>query len=142
MSKRKIYDFLLHWKQSKKNECLIIKGARQVGKTFIVREFGKSNYRHFLEVNFILHPELQDIFSDSLAADDLLMNFSLYSRDACFVPRETLIFLDEIQACHQARTALKSFAMDGRFDVIASGSLLGLHYGQDAELTGKFPRFP
>ena len=142
MLKRKIYDFLLEWKKAKKNECLIIKGARQVGKTYIVKKFGLDNYRNFLDVNFLLRPELKNVFSGSLDVDDLLMNFSFYFKDISFVPGETLIFLDEIQACPAARTALKSFALDNRFDVIASGSLLGLHYGQDAELEEEIPSIP
>ena len=142
MLKRKIYDFLTHWKETKNNECLIIKGARQVGKTYIVKEFGKESYRNFLEVNFLLRPELKNIFSGSLSVDDLLMNFSFYFKNVSFVPGETLIFLDEIQACPEARTALKSFALDNRFDVIASGSLLGLHYGQDAEAEKEVPSIP
>ena len=142
MLRRKIYDYLLNWKSTKKNECLIIKGARQVGKTFIVQEFGRENYKYYLEVNFILQPELKSVFSGSLDVDTILMNFSFYFRDAVFVPGETLIFLDEIQTCPEARTALKSFALDNRFDVIASGSLLGLHYGQDDEIREEIPSVP
>ena len=142
MLRRKIYDYLLNWKSTKKNECLIIKGARQVGKTFIVQEFGRENYKYYLEVNFILQPELKSVFSGSLDVDTILMNFSFYFRDAVFVPGETLIFLDEIQTCPEARTALKSFALDNRFDVIASGSLLGLHYGQDDEIRDEIPSVP
>ena len=142
MLRRKIYDYLVQWKKEKKNECLIIKGARQVGKTYIVERFGAENYSHFIEINFILRPELRNIFSGSLSVDELLINISFYFRDISFVPGETLIFLDEIQACPNARTALKSFAIDNRFDVIASGSLLGLHYGQDAELMEEIPSIP
>ena len=142
MLKRKIYDYLIDWKKTKKNECLIIKGARQVGKTYIVEKFGKENYKYFFNVNFILHPELKNIFTGSLEVNSLLMNLSFYFRDSEFIPGETLIFLDEIQACPQARTALKAFALDNRFDVIASGSLLGLHYGQDAELAEEVSSIP
>lgn len=142
MLRRKIYDFLIQWKNTKKNECLVLKGARQVGKTYIVQRFGVENYKHFVEMNFIFHPEMKSVFSGSLEVDDLIMNMSFYLNDAVFVPGETLIFFDEIQACPEARTSLKSFALDGRFDVIASGSLLGLHYGQDEELTKEIPSIP
>ena len=140
MLRRKIYDYMLNWKENRKNECLIIKGARQVGKTFIIEEFGKT-FDHFFEVNFLLHPELKDIFKGSLDVDDIMMRLSMFFPNAEF-GESTLIFLDEIQACPEARTALKSFALDNRYYVIASGSLLGLHYGQDPELKEEIPSIP
>lgn len=142
MLKRKIYNELLEWKTSKKKECLLIKGARQVGKTYIVEEFGRRNYTSFIELNFIFHPELIQVFDGSLEVNDIMLRISAHFRDVRFVPGETLLFLDEIQRCPNARTALKSFALDGRFDVIASGSLLGLHYGQDPSLTEEIPSVP
>lgn len=125
--------YLLDWKNTKNNECLLIKGARQVGKTFIIREFGK-NYKNFIEVNFLLNKSASQAFEGDLNVDDILMSLSSKIRDINYEPNETLIFLDEIQACPKARTALKSFAIDGRYDVIASGSLLGLSFGQDTEV--------
>ena len=133
MLKRKILKYLLDWKNTKKNECLLIKGARQVGKTFIIREFGK-NYKNFIELNFLLNKSASQAFEGDLNVDDILMSLSSKIRDINYEPNETLIFLDEIQACPKARTALKSFAIDGRYDVIASGSLLGLSFGQDTEV--------
>ena len=140
--RRKIYDYLLDWKANKDRKCLLIKGARQVGKSFIVEQFGKENYDSFIEINFIFHPELINAFSGSLAVDDITRALSLSLPEARFIPGRTLIFLDEIQQCPLARTALKSFAIDSRYDVIASGSLLGLHYGQDAEMKEPIPSIP
>ena len=142
MLKRKIYDELLAWKKAKHRECLLVKGSRQCGKTYIIEQFGKENYSNFFSLNFILSPQLKTIFSGSLLADDLVMKISMFFPGAKFIAGDTLIFLDEIQACPNARTALKSFALDGRFDVIASGSLLGLHYGQDPELEEEIPSVP
>lgn len=133
MLKRKIYDNLLRWKNTPHKDCILLKGARQVGKTFIVREFGRKEYENYIELNFLQRPDLKDIFEGSLDADEI------YKRMTAFIPNikisegHTLIFLDEIQKCSKARTALKFLAEKGRCDVIASGSLLGLHYGQDAD---------
>ena len=104
-----------------------------MGKTFIIREFGK-NYKNFIEINFLLNKSASQAFEGDLNVDDILMSLSSKIRDLNFAPHETLIFLDEIQACPKARTALKAFAIDGRYDVVASGSLLGLSFGQDTEV--------
>ena len=128
MLKRKFYLFLEEWKKSKKNECLLVKGARQIGKSFIIRQFGLENYKNFIEMNFEERPELTTIFEGNLSVDELTQKISLFLNSVSFVPGETLIFLDEIQSCPQARTSLKFWAQDGRFDVIASGSLLGINY--------------
>ena len=142
MLKRKLYKELIEWKNNKDKECLLVVGARQVGKTFLVEEFGRKNYPVFVELNFIFHPELISIFDGSLEVDDILMRLSLHLRGVQFIPGKTLIFFDEIQRCPNARTALKSFALDNRFDVIASGSLLGLHYGQDPSLKDEIVSVP
>lgn len=142
MLKRKIYNDLIRWRKTKNKECLLIKGARQVGKTYIVEEFGKRNYASFIELNFIMHPELIPVFDGSLSVDDVIMRMSAHFRDVKFIPGKTLIFLDEIQRCPNARTALKSFAIDNRFDVIASGSLLGLRYGQDPSIKEEISSVP
>ena len=126
--KRKFYDWLLRWKSQKHQECLLIKGARQIGKTFIVEKFGREQYESFIEFNFVLEPDACSIFEGSLKAEDLYRKISAYDATRRMVPGRTLIFLDEIQECANARTALKSFALDGRYDVIASGSLLGIKY--------------
>ena len=126
--RRKFYDYLVSWKASKRQECLLIKGARQVGKTYIVEKFGREQYESFIEFNFVLDGEAAELFDGSLMAEDLYKKISAYKPETRLVPGKTLIFLDEIQECANARTALKSFALDGRYDVIASGSLLGIKY--------------
>jgi predicted AAA+ superfamily ATPase len=126
MLRRKMTDILMRWKESHENECLLVMGARQVGKTFIVEDFAKKNYKNYIYMNFELNPSLKDIFKGSLNVDDLIIEISSKFRNVRLAPGETLIFLDEIQSCPRARVSLKSFALDGRFDVIASGSLLGV----------------
>ena len=133
MLKRKIYNDLFKWKKNKTRDCILIKGARQVGKTFIVREFGKREYENFVELNFLMDPELKNIFEGNLSADEIYKRMTAYMPNIKLSQGNTLIFLDEIQKCAKARTALKFLAEDKRYDVIASGSLLGLHYGQDAD---------
>lgn len=128
MLKRKIYQTLLDWKNTKHNECLLIKGARQVGKSFIIREFGRKNYQSFIELNFYQHPEFISIFDGDLTPDEIYKRISLQLLGVNFIEGKTLIFLDEIQHCPNARTAIKFLAQDNRYDVISSGSLLGLHY--------------
>ena len=144
MLKRKMLDYLKHWKATKNQECLLIKGARQIGKTFIVQRFAAEEYEesHSFELNFLFRPELIPLFSGELSVDELTLRMSAFFPGKTFVPGETLIFLDEIQKCPQARTALKAFALDNRYDVIASGSLLGLHFGQDEELNEEIPSIP
>lgn len=131
MLQRKIYQFLLDWKVSKQRECLLIKGARQIGKTFIVQQFGAAEYESFIEINFVRYPSLKDIFEGDLDATEIYKRMTAHLPGIRLIEGKTLIFLDEIQRCSKARTALKFLAEDDRFDVIASGSLLGLHYGQD-----------
>ena len=126
--RRKFYDRLMQWKSTKHQECLLVKGARQIGKTFIVEKFGREQYESFIEFNFVLDPDACSIFDGSLKAEDLYRKISAYDATRRLLPGRTLIFLDEIQECANARTALKSFALDGRYDVIASGSLLGIKY--------------
>lgn len=128
MLKRKIYDELLAWKNNKKNECLLVKGARQVGKSFIIEEFGRNNYQSMIVINFFKHPEYKNIFEGDLAPVEIYKRISLQLPGVRFVKGKTLLFLDEIQHCPAARTAIKFLAMDDMCDVISSGSLLGLHY--------------
>ncbi len=128
MLKRKLYNDLLNWKNTKKNECLLVKGARQVGKSFIIREFGKNNYKSVVEINFYQHPEYITIFDGDLTPTEIYKRISLQIPDVKFIEGDTLLFLDEIQHCPNARTAIKFLATDNRFDVISSGSLLGLYY--------------
>ena len=102
-----------------------------MGKTYIVREFGKAEYESFIEINFLEHPEFKIIFDGDRSAETIFKNISYNIPNVKLVPHKTLLFLDEIQKCANARTALKFLAQDERFDVIASGSLLGLAYGRD-----------
>ena len=133
MLKRKAYDKLVEWKNSKDKKTLMIKGARQVGKTYLVREFGKREYDSFIEINFINQKNLKSIFEGDLGADSIYKRMSATIPNIRFVPGKTLIFLDEIQNCGNARTAVKFLTEDGRFDIITSGSLLGLTYGENAD---------
>ena len=130
MLKRKMMDTLKSWQAAKKCECLVIKGARQVGKSFIVEAFARECYESFIRLDFIEHPEYKEIFSGSLSAEDIYLRMSLIVPDCEFIPGRTLIFLDEIQECLRARTALKYLALDDSYDVIASGSLLGIRFLQ------------
>lgn len=128
MLERKFYDILLDWKKNKRNECLLVNGARQIGKTYIIDFFGRRNYKSYIYINLLKDPEQRNIFEGSLEPTEVYKRLSLYVPNVELVPNETLVFIDEIQVCPKARTALKFLAMDSRFDVIASGSLLGIHY--------------
>lgn len=133
MLKRKIEQRLIAWKNTPNKKPLIIKGCRQCGKTFSVLEFAKRNYTHVVYLNFFENPDYTSVFSGSLEIDNIIMMLSaLLGKSAVFVPGETVIVLDEIQDCPEARTALKFFRIDGRFDVIGTGSLLGVKgYGKE-----------
>lgn len=126
--RRQFYDQLLAWKREKGKECLLVKGARQVGKTFIIRKFGQENYDKFIEINFTKEPKLVSAFSGDLDAETIFSGISALRPDFEIVPGKTLLFLDEIQDCPNARTAFKFLAEDGRCDVVSSGSLLGIKY--------------
>ena len=128
MLKRKMMDVLLDWKSSHERECLLVNGARQVGKSYIIELFGESHYRNFIKLDFVEHPEYTGIFRDSLAADDIYSRLTLFVPGARIVPGETLLFLDELQECPAARSAFKYLALDGRCDVVGSGSLLGMRF--------------
>ena len=131
MLRRKAFQNLVDWKKTKKHETLLIKGARQIGKTFLVREFGKNEYKSFIEINFLKNPDLKAIFEGELTAAEIYKRISAHIPSVKLIKGETLIFLDEIQKCAKARTSLKFLAEDDSYDIICSGSLLGLHYGQD-----------
>lgn len=127
MLKRKIINELLYWKRKTTNKALLIKGARQVGKTTIVRQFAKANYKHFIEINFEQMPTAKQAFDGNLDARTILINLSAMGYGP-LEPGETLIFFDEIQSCPKARTAIKFLVEDGQYDYIESGSLLGINY--------------
>lgn len=126
--KRKIDLFLKEWQQKVNRKPLIVKGARQIGKTFSISQFAISNYKSVISINFILQPEYKNIFSDGFDVDKIIKNISFINPAFQFIPNETIIFFDEFQACPSAATSLKSFCIDGRFDVICSGSLMGINY--------------
>lgn len=132
MLRRKITDQLLAWKNTPGRKPLIIKGCRQCGKTFSVLEFARKNYKHTVYLNFFENPDYASVFSGSLEIDNIVMMLSaLLGKDAVFEPGQTILILDEIQDCPEARTALKFFRIDGRYDVIGTGSLLGVKgYGK------------
>jgi len=124
MLKRKIEEQLKVWKQTTDKKPLVIKGCRQCGKTFSALAFAQKNYSHVVYLNFVQNPDYSLAFQGSKNIDDVIMNISAMVSGAIFEPGNTCLILDEIQDCPEARTSLKFFKMDGRFDVIATGSLL------------------
>lgn len=135
MLRRKIYDKLLAWKNSAgKKDAVLLRGVRQCGKTYIIREFGKREYKNFIEINFIERPDMQAVFSGNLDVDSMVQQIKLSMPGCQFIPGETLLFLDEIQDAPNARTSLKFWTQDGRFDCIASGSLLGIDYKNEVSI--------
>ena len=126
--KRKIDSFLIEWKNNPEHMPLIVKGARQIGKTESIRYFAKHHYAHVVEINFVLQKQYKDIFDDGFEVNTILKNITLKNPDLEFVPGETLIFFDELQECINCATSLKSFRADGRYDVICSGSMMGINY--------------
>ena len=131
MLKRKIETYLAEWKKSETRKPLVIKGMRQCGKTYIVRKFANENYENVVYVNFILEPDKKSAFTGNIDVDTIILNLSAMIKGSRFIEGKTCIILDEIQECREARTALKSFQIDGRFDIIATGSLLGVKgYGK------------
>ena len=131
MLKRKIETYLSDWKKSDNKKPLVIKGVRQCGKTYIVKTFANDNYENVVYMNFILEPDKKSAFAGNLDVETIILNLSALIPGSRFISGKTCIILDEIQECKEARTALKSFDMDGRFDVIATGSLLGVEgYGK------------
>ena len=131
MLKRKIEKELQEWKNSSNRKPLILKGCRQCGKTFSVQKFAEENYQHVVYINFVQRPDYATAFQGSLVIDDLVILISSMVPGAVFEPGHTCLILDEIQECPEARTALKFFKLDGRYDVMATGSLLGVKgYGE------------
>lgn len=125
--KRRLEDFLEEWKKTPNHLPVVVRGARQIGKTYAIRKFG-STYTSFVEINFIDNPEFKDIFQNGYATDEVIKRISFKNPNFEFIPNETLIFFDEIQEYPDCATSLKFFAEDGRFDIICSGSMMGLNY--------------
>lgn len=128
--KRKIDKYLTDWKNRSDRKPLIIKGARQVGKTRSVEWFAGQNYASVIEINFIEQKKYREIFNDGFEVDAILKNISLLNPELKFIPGNTIFFFDELQACPNCATSLKFFKLDGRFDVICSGSLMGISYNE------------
>lgn len=126
--RRKIDQYLIEWKNTPNHLPLIVKGARQIGKTNAIRNFGQNNYKSFIEINFVLNPEYKTIFKKSFQVDEIIKEITLRNPDVDIIPYETLIFFDEMQECVSTATSLKAFREDGRYDVICSGSLMGINY--------------
>lgn len=128
--KRKIDKYLTDWKNRPDRKPLIIKGARQIGKTCSVEWFASQNYASVIEINFIEQKKYREIFNDGFEVDAILKNISLLNPELKFIPGNTIFFFDELQACPNCATSLKFFKLDGRFDVICSGSLMGISYNE------------
>ncbi len=126
--KRKIDAFLCEWKADPKRKPLIIKGCRQVGKTESVKQFAEKNYESVIEINFVRDEKYKGIIAEGYGAAEIIKNISLLDPSKKFIPGKTLIFFDEITEFPDIATALKFFFLDGRFDVICSGSMLGVNY--------------
>ena len=140
MLKRKITQILEEWKAEKNKPCLLVGGARQVGKTYIIDNFARTHYKNYIYINFELMPEYKSIFDGNLDFNTLRLNLEAYFPTVPLERGNTILFLDEIQSCPKARTALKSFAIDGTIDVVASGSLLGLYYKEVSSLPVGYER--
>lgn len=132
---RKIDGFLSAWKNNSRHKPLIVKGARQVGKTYSIRQFAHRNYRHFIEINFVERPEFKVIVRDGFSVNAIMRNITALDARMEFKEGSTLILFDEIQEFPEIATSLKFFAQDGRYDVICSGSILGVHYKRVASFS-------
>ena len=126
--RRKIDEYLKNWKENKDKMPLIIKGARQVGKTASILQFANDNYKHVVAINFVLQQKYKAVFEDGYEVDSIIQNLTLIDPSLVFEPGNTLIFFDEMQDCPACATSLKAFKIDGRYDVICSGSLMGINY--------------
>ena len=132
MLRRKIEDTLTQWKNASGHKPLVIMGIRQCGKTFIVQHFATTHYKTVVYINFIKQPERINAFVGSKDVNAILLNLSAQIQGVTFTPGDICFIFDEIQECPEARTSLKFFKEDGRFDVIATGSLLGVQgYGDE-----------
>lgn len=125
MLKRDIWNDFIEWK-SRKHHPLVLSGLRQVGKTFAVREFGEKNYEHVVYLDLRANKTAHRVFEGDFDVDTMVLAISAITPTARFVPGQTLIILDEIQDCPNARSSLKYWDIDGRYDVIATGSFLGV----------------
>lgn len=139
MYKRKIEDVLLHWKEDPKRKPLVIKGCRQCGKTSSVVDFANKHYEYVVYLDFHEHNEYGAFFAGALDVDTITLNMSVGIPGTKFVSGKTCIILDEIQECPRARASLKFFRIDGRFDVICTGSLLGVNGYRNEDISASIP---
>ena len=128
MLRRKATSEIKNWTSTKNKKCLVVQGARQTGKTYIIERFAEDNYDEIVEINFKQMPSAMEIFSGDLTVENMIMALRFRFPDKKIIPGKSLIFLDEIQECQEAITSLKFWALDNQYDVIASGSLLGIDY--------------
>ncbi len=126
--KRKIDEFLAHWKSDADRKPLIIRGPRQVGKTESILHFAKANYKHIVYINFVEEPKYKQITTNGYSEEDILRSISILAPNQALIPHETLLIFDEIQEHPDIATTLKFFKLKGNYDVILSGSMLGLNY--------------
>ena len=128
--KRKIEIFLKEWKNRKDHLPLVVIGARQIGKTYSILKFAKENYKNVIEINFSTNDAFFTIFDNGYDVDNIIKNISLIMPSTTFENNNTIIFFDEIQLCPKGMSSLKQFKLDGRYDVICSGSLMGINYNE------------
>lgn len=126
--RRKIDNYLKEWKSDKERMPLIVKGARQVGKTASILQFAHDNYQNVVAINFVLQQKYKAIFEEGYEVDSIIRNLTLINPSLKIEAGNTLIFFDEMQDCPACATSLKAFKIDGRYDVICSGSLMGINY--------------
>lgn len=126
--RRKIDDYLKEWRNNADRMPLIVKGARQVGKTASIMQFAHDNYKNVVAINFVLQQKYKVIFDDGYDVDSIIRNLTLVDPSLQFTSGDTLFFFDEMQDCPACATCLKAFKIDGRYDVICSGSLMGINY--------------
>ena len=137
--RRKIDVELLNWLKTKNHAPALISGIRQCGKSRSIKEFADRNFKYVNKINFWETPDAKNAFEGSLVVNDIIKKLSLQFASFVFAPGETILILDEIQDCPRARLALKSFKEDGRFEVIASGSYIGLNLEQKGESVVPMP---
>ncbi|MCC8113452.1 MAG: ATP-binding protein [Bacteroidales bacterium] len=126
--RRKIDQYLKDWYSNPNRKPLIVKGARQIGKTFSILRFANATYPNVVYINFALEAQYLSIFADGYDVDTIVKNITFTDSTKRFIPRQTIIVFDELQKCPDCATSLKSFMIDGRYDVICSGSLMGIFY--------------
>ena len=132
--RRKFDEWLKLWRRDSGRKPLLVKGARQVGKTESIRHFANANYENVIEINFVLQPEFKQITADGYKTVNVIKRMSALDPTLRFIPEHTLLFFDEIQEFPDIATAFKDFKADGRYDIISSGSMLGVHYKQIASI--------